>query len=406
MQKAYSRSFPKYIDDRIEITIQLSDNMTYLLYNMIESRKVSSWYDFKQDMSFTAYELSDVPEQFVNSLVQHSNAAVGNTASMMYPNKNPQIVSISPTMSFSFAYMPEFDGDAFSIVWDAYGDSSIISIYTADSPLTSLTHTYDSYGTYVIKMSSNVKSLRFSSRQTNILKIESKSNQFNQVKNLQYNRNLLSMKCFGIENIDTEWYDCYELTSLDLPDLLSIDCEYSVNCMFNLEEFKAPNLKTISNATGTFKGDIHLKQLDFPSLTSITGGNGYAFMTCVSLSSVNMPSLKTARPQTFAYCVNLKETNFNSLEVVDQRMFQDCIALKKISLPKAKQIKEWAFFRCQNLSDIYLVGCDEVPELASNLSSAFGGLPSNYKVHVKESMLNDFKMADNWSEIADHICAK
>ena len=133
MQKAYSRSFPKYIDDRIEITIQLSNNMTYPLYSMVESRKVSSWYDFEQDMSFTAYELSDVPEQFVNSLIQHSNAAAGNTASMMYPNKNPQIFTVS-SLNFSFEAIndiehkklgqkPVFDGDELKIWWDANDDS-------------------------------------------------------------------------------------------------------------------------------------------------------------------------------------------------------------------------------------------------------------------------------------------
>ena len=121
------------------------------------------------------------------------------------------------------------------------------------------------------------------------------------MRDVLYNRNIKSIKCFGIKDIDSFWYDCYELTSIDLPDLLSIDCSYAVNCMFNLEEFKAPNLRFITNTTGTFKGDIKLKSLDFPMLTCISGdyksndtGMGFPFMTCVSLSSVNMPNLKTA----------------------------------------------------------------------------------------------------------------
>ena len=113
-------------------------------------------------MSFTTYDINEVPEQFKGSLVRHSGSS--GPAHVMYPNKNPSIVGVSPTTTFSFSYMPEFIGDSFSIVWDAYGDPSIVSVYTSDSPLDSLTHTYDSYGTYVIKMSSNVKSFKFPSK--------------------------------------------------------------------------------------------------------------------------------------------------------------------------------------------------------------------------------------------------
>jgi hypothetical protein len=99
------------------------------------------------------------------------------------------------------------------------------------------------------------------------------------------------MKLNTLSCIDTEWYDCYELTSLELPELEDIACEYSVNCMYNLRWFKAPRLKRISKATGVFKGDVSLEEVNFPQLTAIYGGYGYTFMTNVSLTSAYMPKL-------------------------------------------------------------------------------------------------------------------
>jgi hypothetical protein len=63
--------------------------------------------------------------------------------------------------------------------------------------------------------------------------------------------------------------------------------------MYNLKKFVAPRLKRISNATGVFKGDVALEEINFPQLTSIYGGNGYTFMTNVSLTSAYLPRLKT-----------------------------------------------------------------------------------------------------------------
>ena len=66
------------------------------------------------------------------------------------------------------------------------------------------------------------------------------------------------MSLNAVSSINTYWYDCYELTSIYLPDLEDIAATYAVNCMTNLKKFYAPKLKRISKATGVFKGDISL----------------------------------------------------------------------------------------------------------------------------------------------------
>jgi len=142
------------------------------------------------------------------------------------------------------------------------------------------------------------------------------------------------MKLNTLSCIDTEWYDCYELTSIELPELEEISCAYSVNCMYNLKTFKAPRLKRISKATGVFKGDICLEEIDFPQLTAIYGGDGHTFMTNVSLTSACCPKLQTCLPSEFSYCVNLVKTDFSSLTAVPESMFRDCLSLRELRLPR------------------------------------------------------------------------
>ena len=125
-----------------------------------------------------------------------------------------------------------------------------------------------------------------------ILSIYSKSSCLQNILSLDYCRNLQSIALLSLSSINNVWYDCYELTSIELPDLEDIACTYAVNCMCNLKSFKAPKLKRMSKATGVFKGDINLEEIDFPALTAIYGGNGYSFMTNVSLTAAYLPKLQ------------------------------------------------------------------------------------------------------------------
>lgn len=94
---------------------------------------------------------------------------------------------------------------------------------------------------------------------------------------LCYCRNLEQLKLNTLSSVTAEWYDCYELTSIEMPELEEIACAYSMNCMPNLKRFHAPRLKRISKATGVFKGNTSLEEISFPQLTAIYGGNGYDF---------------------------------------------------------------------------------------------------------------------------------
>lgn len=256
----------------------------------------------------------------------------------MYPKPTPSIDIANSSKIFSLPNKPTFTGESFKIFWDVYNDPTAVSSYDSASLLSEMQHQYDSYGEHTIKFSLNVTGIHLISRFDRIKEINSRSSNFQSLTHVYYCRNLERMKLNTLSCIDTEWFDCYELTSLELPELEDISCTYSVNCMHNLKHFSAPRLKRISKATGVFKGNIKLEAVYFPQLTAIYGGNGYTFMTNVELTSAYCPKLVSCLPKEFAYCVNLKETNFSSLETVSDEMFRDCLSLKELKFPKVKKI--------------------------------------------------------------------
>lgn len=271
-------------------------------------------------------------------------------------------MTASTSKTISFVASPDFDGDTFSVGWDCRNIDGTISVYERGFNEQDLQHTYDEYGEYLVKFSTNVKnaymytyydsSLR-SYANDRIMKISSRCPSLDHLRDMNYSRCLKSIKAYGISCIDSEWYDGYELTSIELPDLETITCAYAVNCLYNLKRFIAPKLKFMNNATGMFKGNVSLEEVNFPELTCISGdyldtstGKGYNFMTNMSLSSVIMPKLVSGMKSEFAYCINLKETDFSSLSSVEESMFRDCLCLKEIALPSVTVIKASAFYRC------------------------------------------------------------
>lgn len=408
MVKFISKHIPKYMDDRTTLVVMLSDDLKYRYYEQVLPKDLSSWYDSEQDRAFTTTSIDDVPMRCRQNLILH----IGGTskAQTMYPVYPPQIKQASASKQIAFKQFPQYVGDQFQVFWDVGKDDNAVSAYDASSSVASFCHEYAEYGEHRIKFSSNVTDFALWMQydptieeytSDRITRIESRSPAIQSMQYASFSGNLQSISMHCLSAITTQWYDCYELTSIELPDLEDIAKTYSVNCMRNLERFYAPKLKRISKATGVFKGDVALREVYFPELTAIYGGNGYTFMTNVSLSSAYMPKLKSCLGSEFAYCVNLKETDFSSLTAVTSRMFADCLCLKKLAFPKAKSIGEEAFYRCQNLKTIDLSKLDEVPTLAN--TNAFSGILVDYEVLVKQSMLDAFQTAPNWSLIADHL---
>lgn len=385
------------MDDRLTVKIVLSDDARYRSYELAASNLVSSWYDPSLEKAFTTTSYDDVPEEFKTSLIQHSTSS--EKAALMYSvlTATPKVASTDKT--FSFPAMPSFSGERFTIFWDVGQDDTALSTYDSSSPAASLCHTYESYGEHTIKFSTNVKNLQLQSGFERIKEIGSRSQEFQSLDYLYYCRNLERLKLNTLSSITTEWYDCYELTSIELSELEEIACAYSVNCMPNLKRFYAPRLKRISKATGVFKGDTSLEEISFPQLTAIYGGKGYDFLTNVSLTAAYLPKLESCLDQEFQCCVNLKNVDFSSLTAVTSKMFADCISLKEIKLPSVKKIAASGFNGCRSLKTIDISRLREAPVL----DGAFNGLPADYEILVSHQLASKLSTAPNWDKIADHI---
>lgn len=406
MLQLIQKHIPEYIDDRLTLNIVLSDDITYKSYNLIQGYLVSSYYDDDKDCAFTVTDITQVPDKFKNTLVQHANSTT--TASIMYPNSNFQIKQATSDKKFGFKEFPEYDGEYFKVYWDYGQNNNAVSCYNQSSNISDFYHIYENYGEHIIKFSPNIKKLDIHTYQNGstysndrIKSIKSRSPNLLELKNLSYSYNLTNMSLNAVSSINTYWYDCYELTSIYLPDLEDIAAAYAVNCMTNLKKFYAPKLKRISKATGVFKGDISLQEIYFPELTAIDGGNGYTFMTNVSLSVAYCPKLIKGMKQDFSFCVNLKKTDFSNLSAIETDMFRQCLSLKDIKFPSVKYIYSNAFVGCQNLQKIDLSEVKTVPVLEN--INAFTGLPSDYKILIKKSLSAEFNNAPNWSLIKMHF---
>ena len=130
-----------------------------------------------------------------------------------------------------------------------------------------------------------------------------------------------------------------------------------------------------------------------------------AFQNCRSLTKINIPdSVTVIGDAAFNSCHSLTHINIpDSVTSIGSSAFQDCYSLTKINIPDGvTSIGLSAFYYCNSLCDILL---ESKPTLAN--TTAFGNLPTNYRIYVPRSDLSWFETATNWSTIyaGDNIVA-
>lgn len=151
----------------------------------------------------------------------------------------------------------------------------------------------------------------------------------------------------------------------------------------------------------------------------------YSFVYRQNLTYVALPStIETIWAYAFQYCTNLEildsadafgsltkigdgafwDTGFTYFDIprgVDtlyQQTFAYCEKLEKVSFNgRVTYIGDYAFYECKNLKRIDLSSTDVVPTLES--VDAFYGLPSDYQIKVRSSLLDEFLSASNWASL-------
>jgi hypothetical protein len=115
--------------------------------------------------------------------------------------------------------------------------------------------------------------------------------------------------------------------------------------------------------------------------------------------------------------VNFVEVTFTNATTVDKGAFSNCHYLQKVDLPKATSIGDGAFGACRSLVALILrsnVVCTLANTYAFDqcnhiLGTRYGnfnqGMLKDGYIYVPASLVEDYKVATNWSTYADQIRA-
>lgn len=259
---------------------------------------------------------------------------------------------------------------------------------------------------------------------------------------------------------------CYSLEYLYIPDNITTVLEFAfAGCdnlshirwssflasidsgsfaFVNIEEFIPPTTLT-SIGTAAFSSSS-LKRLYISRRDSFSCGSG-AFSKCRNLKDAEFLSIKTSFSTSVFYSSSLESINiegsisslssgscsytssldksvssdmgmasisdtggFTSLPHLrtivisgasSQHMFKYCYSLISVKLTQVSGIGNYSFAYCSSLKFVDLSEIDKVVYL--NSSNAFNDCPSDYVVIVPNHLVESYKTATNWTNIADHI---
>lgn len=165
-----------------------------------------------------------------------------------------------------------------------------------------------------------------------------------------------------------------------------------------------------------FNSCSSLTSVNMPSATSIGKG---AFYRCDALTSVKMPSVTSIGGSAFADCSRLTSVDMPSVTSIGEQAFIGCSRLTSVDMPLVTSIGGYAFRRCP-IRKLYLPSsltgiCDycftntiEITLAATTpiqffQNSSIGSLMKYVVIRVPESAVDDYRTAAGWSYYKDQI---
>ena len=239
----------------------------------------------------------------------------------------------------------------------------------------------------------------------------------------------------GIENILSTFvghrmfYQCYDLI---LPETLNINSEHLGYDAFtgckNVRKVKlGTNVKTFYNAP--FGDCVNLTEVQ--GLENIIRIGAYMFNNCENLEGIiNLCNLegyctddriynivqggsaaifnncKKITKVIFGHIPDLSANDFSG----DRHSFHNCLLLHTVDITSINEFyitNNTFFLGCPNITNVVL-RCTTVPTLRlserlSNFTWSKFTSNADCKIYVPDEAINDYKSAENWSIIADHI---
>ena len=212
-------------------------------------------------------------------------------------------------------------------------------------------------------------------------------------KNHTYLTEIILPNCSYIGNYALN--SCYSLTSINLPNCLSVDIGAFANCSA-LTYINLPNCSYISNSA--IRDCRSLKSINLPNCLSV---GSHAFGYCETLTSISLPLCEYVCYGAFEDCYSLTSINLPNCSYVTSQAFMDCSLLKTIRLPKVTYFEK-AAFEYTSIQNLYMDQITSVPSGRDPFSGYLGYLKS---IFIPCSLLNDFTNHSIWSKyISYYVC--
>lgn len=182
----------------------------------------------------------------------------------------------------------------------------------------------------------------------------------------------------------------------------------------NLTELKLTNLQSIDGSYAIYQTKV--KTLDFPKLTKMQS-DSINFNT--ALEYANFPNLETGAGYGegfgFDYHSKLKQISIPKVRHISFQGFKDAQTLERLDLPSVIQITNVSyshpFSGCKKLT-VLILRANQLVQLTDS-TDLFSECPINnggYNglqgyIYVPKALLEDYKVATNWSVYADRFRA-
>lgn len=203
-----------------------------------------------------------------------------------------------------------------------------------------------------------------------------------------------------------------KLNIVNFPKVTTIAQDAFLNCT-SIKEVVFPEAVTLGNEI--LRGCTALTKASFLKLTRLTQ---YAFYDCSSLTDISFPKLEEMANAVFSNCTSLKEVSFPELTSIGSSVFEGCISLTKASFPSGTAVNNTTFKDCKQLKTVVLGNESGVCSLANtdaftNCYHFYGTVDTTYNpdglkdgyIYVPKALVEDYKVATNWSTLADRFRA-
>lgn len=193
--------------------------------------------------------------------------------------------------------------------------------------------------------------------------------------------------------------NCSELTSVRLPETLSVIEEAAFEGCSSLREINTPQpLSFIGDYA--FSGCVALKKFDLEASISSLGKG--CFRGCVSLEEVKFPSSFSVIPsEAFMGCTSLRELNLPAtIMQIGADAFRNCVGIRDVYMDRSVQrIGERAFLDCKDVESMTCM--TSFPPICSE--STFEGVATDIPVTVPMANVQDYQTAVGWSRFSHFV---